>query len=287
VADSRTLHNEVRTVLYRLFTELIPSIICVSSAETVATLLERVDLPDELRFALSNCPRLSYDEANDPAVVHHILRQRRRQSVWASWSALVAPNNTLSKLIAIETAATREILKSRIYAPPRSDAESTLLEEFRLPYPIGALLPSADSTRLACIAGNSSGMHVEVNGQVVGNRSYDEVAGLTFSSDSKHVAFAARGGRTWIVVFDGQEGPGWDGIGQTSPIIAPDCTSCVYAAIRNGKWHVVFGETEHGSYEDFGPGGIAVSPDSTRCAYVIKKQGCVADDDRWSRRPFF
>ncbi|MSV27899.1 MAG: hypothetical protein EXQ52_04025 [Bryobacterales bacterium] len=150
---------------------------------------------------------------------------------------------------------------------------STSPEEFTLPYSVAALLPSADSTRLACIAVDSDGMHVEVNGRVVGDESYDEVAGLAFSADSRHIAFAARRGRTWKVVFDGKESSGWAAVGQSGPIIAPDCKSCVYSAMRDGEWYVVFGETIQGPYEEIGEGGIAVSPDSTRLAYVIRKNG--------------
>jgi len=111
VLASRTIHIELKTALYRHHVELLPSIVCVADAETAAALLARQELSNELRFVLENCPRITRAESTDPLVLMHILRQRRRQTLWESWKATLAPRSTLNRLQEEEVTSSRPLLE--------------------------------------------------------------------------------------------------------------------------------------------------------------------------------
>ena len=133
-----------------------------------------------------------------------------------------------------------------------------------------SLVPSPDSTKLAYIVVASRGHHVEVNGR--SEPTFDAVAGLAFSPDSRAVAYAGcRGGR-WFALFGGREYGPYDDIGKTSPLVSPDSAGIAYTARVRNEWFVVRdGERIGGPYEGFSPGGPVFSPDSRKVGYVIKR----------------
>jgi hypothetical protein len=134
-----------------------------------------------------------------------------------------------------------------------------------------SIVPSPDATQAAYVVREKWGMHVEVSGRA--HRHYDAVAGLTFSPDSKGVAYAATREEAWFVVFGEKEFGPYADIGKTSPVVSPDSKHVAYAALhgRGGWLAVLDGTIIGGPYEGFSPGGLLFSPDSRRLAYVVKK----------------
>jgi hypothetical protein len=98
---------------------------------------------------------------------------------------------------------------------------------------------------------------------------------LTFSPDSKHVAYGAcLGGewrRKWGVVVDGVEGKDYEGIGEESLIFSPDSKRMAYAAARGGKGFVVVDGVEREEGGAIGRGALLFSPDGQRMAYVARR----------------
>jgi hypothetical protein len=95
--------------------------------------------------------------------------------------------------------------------------------------PTGAIFATAspDSLKLAYAVPVRGGAYVAVNGK--GGQIYDSVAGLTFSENSRSLAYAALRGRQWSVVVDAKEYEPWDEIGVTSPVLSPDGEHVAYS----------------------------------------------------------
>jgi len=133
-----------------------------------------------------------------------------------------------------------------------------------------SIIPSPDATQAAYIVREKWGMHLEVSGRTY--RHYDAVSGVTFSPDSRVVAYAANREGAWFAVFGEKELGPYADIGKTSPVVSPDCKHVAYAALLGGRgWIAVLDDTViAGPYEGFSPGGLLFSPDSSKLAYVIK-----------------
>ena len=72
---------------------------------------------------------------------------------------------------------------------------------------------------------------------------------LAVSRDSKRMAYGALRGGRWLVVVDGQEGNGYDGVIEGSPIFSPDGNRVAYGAARGGKRFVVVDGQEGKEYD--------------------------------------
>ena len=106
---------------------------------------------------------------------------------------------------------------------------------------------------------------------------------LTFSPDSKRLAYFAGKGGMRTVVLDGAEGaPHRDAMVSTLRF-SPDGTKLAYAAqLESGKWAVVVNGQAGTAFDYIGSfTGVNWSPDSRRLAYaglVDKQWGAVVDD---------
>jgi hypothetical protein len=89
---------------------------------------------------------------------------------------------------------------------------------------------------------------------------------LTFSPDSKRVAYAAINSQRWMMVIDGKEGKSFDYINKGASLFSPDSKRVVYEARRGKKWTVVIDEKE-GNLSD-AVASSTFSPDSKRVAYM-------------------
>lgn len=149
------------------------------------------------------------------------------------------------------------------------------------------LIASSDSTRLAYAVRDWRGSYLEVNGRRLKN--YAAVSGITFSPDSRHIAYAAMRRDKWFVVLDDIEYEPYDDIGKTSPVFSPDSKRIAYGARRGREWFaVVDGNITGGPFEGFSPGGIVFSPDSQRILYVVKKgDSWTAVVDGKEQKPFY
>jgi len=97
---------------------------------------------------------------------------------------------------------------------------------------------------------------------------YQYATRLVFSSDSKHLAYAAKRGGKWVVVLDGQEGAEYHDIGVGSPAFSPDGKRIAYSAKTDAKAHwvvVVDGQAGPEFEAIFNP---SFSPDGKHLAYA-------------------
>jgi hypothetical protein len=100
-----------------------------------------------------------------------------------------------------------------------------------------------------------------------GGPAYDAIgdAGIVFSPDGEHAAYAAKRGDKWFVVIDREEGPLYDEIGWQL-LFSPDSERLAYAARLEGSWFVV--TDRQGGPSCDGIGEMVFSPDSQRLAYA-------------------
>ena len=108
---------------------------------------------------------------------------------------------------------------------------------------------SPDSRKISYVTGSADGKwRVMVERKVVGH-SYDGVAasGVTFTSDSAHVLFAAERNRKWMAVVDGQEGEAFDHLlaGKNGLLHLNDSNELRYIGRQGNKIYVV--ETKVGA----------------------------------------
>jgi hypothetical protein len=133
------------------------------------------------------------------------------------------------------------------------------------------LVCSHDGTRVACAVNDGQGQHVEVNGRP--EATYHAVSGITFSPDSRQVAYAARLGNAWYAIFNGRRHGPFSDVGRTSPVISPASNQIAYTALTGQAWYAfIDDEIVGGPYEGFGSGGIVFSPDSRHIAYIVRRR---------------
>jgi Tol biopolymer transport system component len=89
------------------------------------------------------------------------------------------------------------------------------------------------------------------------------------SNDGCHLGGVSHRDGKLLVVLDGQEGPGYDGIGKGSLVFSPDGTRLAYQAKKGQKWLVVVDGRERSEYN--GVGLPLFSPDGKRLAYAARK----------------
>jgi hypothetical protein len=89
---------------------------------------------------------------------------------------------------------------------------------------------------------------------------------LTFSSDGKHIAYAARRDGSWVVVRDGKIGRTWDAIGELA--MSARGERLAYSAERAGRWHVVLDEQPGPGFDALLGGTLRFSEDGVHLAYV-------------------
>jgi hypothetical protein len=94
---------------------------------------------------------------------------------------------------------------------------------------------------------------------------------LTFSSDGRHVAYAARQQGAWHVVRDGRVGPAWDAVSEV--VLSPVGDGLVYGAERAGRRFVVRGERPTPAFDGLLSGTLRFSEDGSHLAYVAADAG--------------
>ena len=134
----------------------------------------------------------------------------------------------------------------------------------------GTMTFSPDSKRLAYVAGApQKGARVSMVLDGVEGKQYDNIGmtALTFSPNSKRFAYPAKKGDVWLVVVDGKETKGYEGV--IGPIAFDDEGAHIaYAAKAEGKWFIVADGREGDPYDfAFNP---VFSRDGGRLAYSAK-----------------
>jgi Tol biopolymer transport system component len=87
---------------------------------------------------------------------------------------------------------------------------------------------------------------------------------VRFSSDSKHVAYAANSGNEWFVVVDGKEGKRYDFVSDTT--FSPNDSQLAYVAHMGSKAFVVHDGNIGKQYDQIT--GLVFSPDGKTLAYA-------------------
>ncbi len=112
--------------------------------------------------------------------------------------------------------------------------------------------------------------HCFINGREKG-KIYDEASTLTYGNDGSY-AYAARTGKNWFVVVNGNEGPAFDKV--VEPLFSPDGKHVAYRARKDGKRFVVLADTlaktvaAHPPYEQVSR--VKFTADGKSIAYGVK-----------------
>jgi dipeptidyl aminopeptidase/acylaminoacyl peptidase len=99
---------------------------------------------------------------------------------------------------------------------------------------------------------------------------YDEVLRLMYSPDGRH-AYAARKGKQVVLVVQGTESPGYDGVRYRRSVFSPDGRTVAYAASQAGAWKVVVNGQAGPAYELIDGGTLTLSPGGNRLAFVAAR----------------
>ena len=182
------------------------------------------------------------------------------------------------------------------------------------PDPVAAPVFSPDSKRLAYVGREGTQNLVFVDGRAGMVRYHEILANsLVFSGDSQHFVYAARRGKAWYMVLNGQESSPFaqvgrpvfsdnsqriaywakDAVGSWVVVVdgqvntlmiaekqaglrfSPDSTTLVAIGKRHKQWHVyVDGRIEPG-HDALGQDSLTFSPNSKHLAYAVQ------DDGRW------
>lgn len=126
---------------------------------------------------------------------------------------------------------------------------------------------SADGKRFAYFARTEGRQLVIVDGTEVGPFEQVGVASLTFSPDSRQLAFKFSRGDLSYVWRDGREEGGFESIAGIA--FSPDSQRFTYLARRGGKWVAVLDGQESKSNDGI-VGLLTFSPDSKRLAYAVR-----------------
>lgn len=100
-----------------------------------------------------------------------------------------------------------------------------------------------------------------------GSGAYDNAGPPVFSPDGKRVAFAARAGKSWLVVVDGQEGTRHDEVSLASLALAD--ARLAYGARDGRGWRMVVDGRPGPLYDEIG--AARFSPDGSRLAYAARQ----------------
>lgn len=148
---------------------------------------------------------------------------------------------------------------------------------------LGALTFSADSRRLAYAARRAGQWRVVVDGEE--GPAYAGIGELLFSADGRRVAYAAERGGSWLIVADGVEGPPFDEVLAHTLQFSRDGKRLAYAAVRGDQTHVVVDGVEGPGLD--GAGKLAFSEDGARIAYLARRgQAAVAVVDGGAGPPY-
>lgn len=161
----------------------------------------------------------------------------------------------------------------------------------------GLLEFSPDSTRVAYGAIVES-PNAQINKQIVvvddewTSQPYDFIGrdSITFSPDSKRLAFSAFLGDQVFAVVDGKPWMNFDSFVNNSLKFSPDSLRFAYIAIEDGMHRVVVDRSVWRAYDSSGENTLTFSPNSERLAYVALDGGqafVVADGNEWDRYDSF
>lgn len=139
------------------------------------------------------------------------------------------------------------------------------------PWPL-VIRPDHKGVALFIVNGKRAYLHQPFFDNGIKNGVYKEGNDLTYSSDSRHLAYVAIKNEQFLIVVDGKEGPVFDRV--ISPQFSPDGRYLVYRARQNGKRFVVVADPngkvlkQHPGYERVFE--VVFTADGKSVAYGVK-----------------
>jgi hypothetical protein len=109
--------REIEMAMNRWYLELFPVVICVAEPETSRALRMDPEVPLRLRFLLSDCPVMTFEEALDPRLLRYIVRQTRRQGKLQDWLTVLAGATALQRILRMRGIAEVDAPRSGAGAP--------------------------------------------------------------------------------------------------------------------------------------------------------------------------
>lgn len=168
----------------------------------------------------------------------------------------------------------------------------SLMVRFYPKWTLNTCKASPDDRRLACVVYKyKMNGSVYINGKMAagdtlfvivdgkrGKLYGDIVSSLTFSQDSKHLAYFARAlndqKNKWFVVLDSVEGKWYDAVEEQSLTFSPDCQRLAYVACLNQKWFVVLNGKRGKPYDEIiAIRGKMITFDSTCSFHYLGRKG--------------
>lgn len=131
---------------------------------------------------------------------------------------------------------------------------------------IEGLTFSTDSKRLAWKALGGNKWCLFINDRNV-TSGFAEMGKPVFSPDGKHWACAAKDGGKWFVILDGKKGAAYDSV--CDPVFTPDSKHMAYRAKLGDKTTVVCDGKEAGNYDEVN--WLGFSSDSKHLAVVVAR----------------
>lgn len=135
------------------------------------------------------------------------------------------------------------------------------------------LIASPDLQRAAYVSRYRDGMCVVVDG-VEGEKFEGIGEAITFSADSKHIAYVAGSKDRQFIVYDGTPQACCDLTLEGPPALSANGEHLAYGAKKGDRWRVVWDGEELEDHEALG--GLSISPDGTRLAYAAIGPGGVS-----------
>jgi len=139
------------------------------------------------------------------------------------------------------------------------------LEESIVP---GSFKISPNGLSYACIVNDKNNFQVILDGRR--HRSYEKISDLCFAPNNNHLAYIAKRGQRFFLVYDGIEGEGYDRIEESSFLFSSNGIHYAFVGKRGDKSLVVTETGKEKAYDEIGEGLIKFSPDGQILTYPAR-----------------
>jgi hypothetical protein len=116
IGSGGVVQREIEMAVQRWTLEMSPTVICIAEPAAAEQLRHDPAVPLVVRFLLTFAPRMTPEEAAQPALVRYVVEFTRRTGRMHDWLPFLSPATTLARAtrlpgIAIETGATKQVAR--------------------------------------------------------------------------------------------------------------------------------------------------------------------------------